>query len=71
MLRILRRIELLEEALLPVEQVPLFLPLRINFVERDGTVVDTLSTGITVHPPPSRNGGGRATRRSWPARRLS
>ena len=68
--RILRRIELLEEALLPVEYGPP-LAVRVNFVERDGTVVETRVFTVGSRSPEPLYRGWRAARRSWPARRPS
>jgi hypothetical protein len=70
MVRLRRRIELLEQALLPVEYGPP-LAVRVNFVERDGTVAETRVFTIGSHSPEPRNRGGRAARRSWPAGRLA
>jgi hypothetical protein len=69
-LKIRRRIELLEDVLLPVEQGPP-LAVRFNFVERDGTVAETRVFEMGARYPLPRNRGWRAARRPWPARSQS
>ena len=47
------------------------LAVRFNFVERDGTVVETRVFEMCARYPAPRNRGWRAAQRSWPARRRS
>lgn len=60
MIKICKRIELLEEVLLPVEQGPPQI-IRINFVDADSTVVNTRSIEIPSVPPARRNRGWRTS----------
>ena len=63
MLRIRRRIELLEQAFPQVAQGPPQI-IRINYVDSDGTVVDTHLIEIPSGPPAPTNRGWRSAQRS-------
>jgi hypothetical protein len=67
-LKVRRRIELLEEALLPAEQGSLHF-IHIDFVAPDGTVAETRVLEVPIPAPAQRNRGWRTARGSWHPRR--